>query len=304
MLFRKILIILLPIIGFATFNIGFNEFYYKDNFGAVDYKHNLFPDEGVIFDVFVTGNSQPSAGIDFEVTEELQGLNIAFGSQSVNYDYSMYKAFENHMNNNTIALITLTFFSFCDQYEGSLFRYDPFFDTNTTIQDSIIYDYFPLFGLNRFETTLRNLFNADKDSKSLHYNNDFDEWAIDGLNRYNGHKVRANCNQDLYEENFFYIEKLISDNLDNGRRVYILTMPYHESYWGNLIQDTIEYEKFYSRIDLLTSKHDVVHLDYSIDDRFYSNYEYFHDWDHMNMNGADKFTKIIHNDLSEFSNRD
>lgn len=299
MLIKKIIIILIPLFGFTIFNLGFNELYYEKNFGAVEYKHDLFPEEGEIFDIVVTGNSQPSAGIDFDYVEEINGLNMALGSQSVDYDYEMYKAFEEYMNEDTVVVVTLTFFSFCDRYNGTLFRYDPFLDVQISLEDRIIFNYFPLFGLNRFQTTLRNILNSNNNlnSNELHYNLDFEQWDLEGENRYEGHKTRANCNQEMYEENLQSIENLISENIDAGRDVYILTMPYHETYWGNLLEDEIEYDKFYSRINYLKSKYNINYLDYTIDDRFYNKYEYFKDWDHMNYIGAETFTRILLDDL-------
>lgn len=252
MLTKKIIIILIPLFGFTIFNVGFNEIYYEENFGAVEYKHDLFPEEGEIFDIVVTGNSQPSAGIDFDYVEEVNGLNMALGSQSVDYDYEMYKAFEEYMNEDTVFVVTLTFFSFCDRYNGPLFRYDPFLDVQISLEDRIIFDYLPLFGLNRFETTFWNIINSidEQVTNDFHYNLDFDQWDIDGENRYEGHKIRANCNQEVYVENLQSIENLISENFDAGRDLYILTMPYHETYWGNLLEDEMNIISFIQELTI------------------------------------------------------
>ena len=309
MLHKKLLYLLVPVAFYLLLNIVFNHFFYYDNFGKINYTHNLFPEHNEIFDVVVTGNSQPARAIDFALIDSLNGLNVAMGSQSVDFDYEMLNAFEDNFTEKTIVLLTLTFFSFCDQFSGSNRRYDPFFETDRSLTDRIIESYFPLVGFERTSTSIRNTLNYILDDQNLDvddtrlypYSYDISLWEIDGLRRYEGHKSRALCDEELFNNHWQLIEKIITTNQEKGRQVYILTVPYHYTYFDNLINDEQMNALFYERIELLTMQFNIQHLDYSKDERFYNNINYFRDWDHMNSYGAEKFTKILIDDLLKLS---
>ena len=304
MLFRKSTYILLTVGFYLMINLIFNQLFYYDNFGKIFYRHNLFPEENEIFDVVVTGNSQPSAAIDFSLNNSINGLNIALGSQSLDFDYKMLNAFENNFDEETIILLTLTFFSFCDQYSGSTRRYDPFFETDYVLFDRIIERHLPLVGFERTSTTIKNTlsyisnFNqSEVDMRQTPYTEDLSTWEVDGLRRYSNHKSRSLCDDDVYDFHWEIVEQIISSNQVKGRQVFILTVPYHYSYFNNLKNDLIAYNLFYDRIEILINNFDVKHLDYSNDPRFYNDIKYFRDWDHMNSYGSEIFTKILINDL-------
>lgn len=53
------------------------------------------------------------------------------------------------------------------------------------------------------------------------------------------------------------------------------------------------YDAFYEQIEKIVDKTGIEYYDYSFDERFSNNLDYFMDVDHLNKKGAKKFTKIV-----------
>jgi len=301
MLTKKLALLIFPVAVFILLNLLIN-LYIGSEIKLSRYVHNLFEIESDSIDVVVFGNSQPQYAIFFSEFPEIQGLNLALNSQSVDLDYLMFNSFEPTLKQDAIILIHLSFFSFCQNYSGTMLQYRPFFDVPLSFQDKIIEDYLPLFGINRFSSTMSFLNDRTKTNSELdiasQYSLNIEEWISDGQKRYNSHKEIAQCNDDVLQSNLNYIENMVSYNLSKGRDVFFITVPYHHTYFDNLINDSVEYTKFSQRILYLTTKYNIDHLDYSMDLRFYYEMMYFFDWDHMNQFGSKKFTSILLSDLN------
>lgn len=295
MIFKKLGIIFIFFILFLIVNLIFSEFYFA-KLNQTDYKHNLFPEENTKYDYVVTGNSQPNEGIYFDFFDEYNGLNLALPGQSVDLDYRMYESFQKYMDSETKILISLTFFSFCDRQEKPFFQYQSFFDVEISFEERIINEYLPFFGVNNFLNSI-NQITSENVPNEIEYPKDINQWTIDGENRYLKHARISQCSEELFEENLLIIENLFKENIQNNREVYILIMPYHKSYWNNLISNKIVYDEFYDNINYLSEKYNAQILDYSTDSRFYEDMNLFRNWDHLNNLGAKKFTPILIDDI-------
>ena len=87
-----------------------------------------------------------------------------------------------------------------------------------------------------------------------------------------------------------YFEKLVKDITNNNVRLLIISSPdFYES--DELKTNQYEYARY------IADKYSVPFLDFSNDYRFIRNYEFFHDDCHLNLNGAEMFTKCIVTDL-------
>ena len=92
------------------------------------------------------------------------------------------------------------------------------------------------------------------------------------------------------DENMRILEHIISECGRRGVKVILLTTPVTDLYCDNL--DVRQLELMHACADSLASWHDnVVYWDFMRDARF--SYGDFHDVDHLAVNGAEKFSRIL-----------
>lgn len=79
-----------------------------------------------------------------------------------------------------------------------------------------------------------------------------------------------------------------------GVRPILITTPLTSKYRNGIMSDKMElYDAFYEQIEKIVDKTGIEYYDYSFDERFSNNLDYFMDVDHLNKKGAKKFTKIV-----------
>ena len=77
----------------------------------------------------------------------------------------------------------------------------------------------------------------------------------------------------------------------------LITTPFSKYYTDLVSQEFLQ--EFRSTVDNIASDTGVVYYDYSFDERFRENLQYFSDSDHLNPEGAAYFMSILWNELPE-----
>jgi hypothetical protein len=108
-----------------------------------------------------------------------------------------------------------------------------------------------------------------------------------------------NCSEEAINENLNHIESILENQITNGNRIILLTPPYHEIYNYKMLMNNSLIEEWNRIINTLTEKYNLQYLNYSRDDRFENQYQFFLDDTHLNYLGAKMFTEIVLSDIYE-----
>ena len=111
-------------------------------------------------------------------------------------------------------------------------------------------------------------------------------WQSVSINESTMHPENIKVNMDLLSE---LIEKCQS----HGVQIVFITTPVYHYYYEHI--DPFKYKRMQEMINYLVSKYHIFYFNYLKDARFI-NSDFFNR-DHLNSNGAEKFTKIINDDF-------
>lgn len=98
---------------------------------------------------------------------------------------------------------------------------------------------------------------------------------------------------DYTRQNYRYIKAIADLCLQQGARLVLITTPCWKSYYENLPEKQIR--KMHALTQQLQREYDITYLDYMIDHRFTA--DDFHDSNHLSKQGAEKFTKLLNEDM-------
>ena len=77
----------------------------------------------------------------------------------------------------------------------------------------------------------------------------------------------------------------------------MITTPYTQ-YYNQYVSADFLYE-FYSKIQDIAVEYNITYYDYSHDERYQTNLQYFGDADHLNEEGAVYFTEMLTSEIPE-----
>lgn len=121
-----------------------------------------------------------------------------------------------------------------------------------------------------------------------------DQVDMESAGRTIARRQTEDCEEDNIEDNLISIESILEKCQEKGIRVVLYTAPAYESYYSEL--DSGIYNKTLSINQKLKDKYSVVeYKNYLSDNRF--EVHDFRDPDHLNLNGAQKFTTILRTDF-------
>ena len=124
-----------------------------------------------------------------------------------------------------------------------------------------------------------------------------EEAARHGLRRYDRH-ILANVGPDgkrIYnDEEIEATYKIIELYHEMNAIPVLVTTPYLAEYTQPIIDKDPEFFKdFYGVIDEIKEETGVTYYDYAFDERFVDKYDWFLNSDHLNKEGAKRFTKVV-----------
>lgn len=257
------------------------------------------------------GSSHGKYGFDYSYINKTT-FNFALGSQMPTYDLRVLKSYIDHLSEEAVVFIPVSYFSLFGLSEEDRSEFD---SKNKRYYEFLPYEnikkadkvtklfvaYLPALTAN--EELFTVLFGKDAKEDTLKENSiDKDNAVSSVYSRYKAHIV-----SDKFDENGIRIINNqevcaiyeIIDLCRNNRAIPVLiTTPFLEEYVNEIkTNDPDFFNDFYREIDDIVKRTGVIYCDYSMDERFSRNYDLFFDVDHLNRNGARLFTRIVLDDL-------
>ncbi len=233
----------------------------------------------------------------------MTGFNFALSSQSVQYDKKILEQYIDSFKEDAIVCIPVSYFTF---YRGNPtratgFRYyyflDPQYINDFSIKEYLLYRIFPILasGENKFGLLWRN-------ENSNHQPITENRYEVYELERA-GFK-RAEVHYKSIEEGMGEDEELLTRDLyemieicqRNNLRVVLITTPLMPAYSDNFSQEFLV--EFYNHVDEAIQLYDVEYFDYSRDEEFIYEHDFFRDTDHLNSVGSKVFMERLKEDLA------
>lgn len=232
-------------------------------------------------------------------------FNFANTSQSYNYDYAVLKEFGHYLTDGSVLFIPVSYFSFNNEVissteaEAMSIRYYHFLSPENIpdydLYVDIVTTKFPILSAGE---DIMQLFPKLNSVLTAHAANDgisAEEIARLSQERYNRHF--NNKEEYFMPERIQDLYNIIDYCKKHDITPVLITTPFSKYYNDLVSQDFLQ--EFYTTINTIASDTSVNYYDYSHDDRFSENLEYFADSDHLNDAGAVYFTDILWDEVEE-----
>lgn len=274
-------------------------------------EYNKLPDNSV--DLVVLGSSHGKYGI--KVWDKNQ-MNLALESQGMYYNSKLLEKYEKKIKQGAKVIIPLSVFSFYEPDYSKNIKNENYknyinilnkkeIESNLSWSEYILtHNFSVLYPPVRIMETFNFLINSLKKNK-LEKNR---MYYIDNLRgkefkeNAKGH-AESHISKTTSKMGLKYAISLLELCRKNNWETIFIVVPCHEYYIDELnnIEKDIINKRIYTNLNklenLLNKKYKL--LDYSRDNRFYNNEEYFLNADHLNEKGAEYFTKILLKDIDE-----
>lgn len=309
--FIKNVLILTVIISFITGGINYAYMHHSINYGTMGECRNdaayivNVPDKIQICNF---GNSHGYYGFNYDAyCDDFICFNFSLPSQTMSYNYRILQNFQENIETDAVVFICISYTSFfgMDETESEDFlsknkRYYHFLDKQYIkeydARTNLFVNYFPALStdaMDLFKTTIG--INQVKDYWQSTTSGD--AALSHGLRRYESHvacNVDYNGKRIINEDEISALYEMIYLCKTIGATPILITTPYLSEYTDPVLEsDPGFYDDFYEIIGTIINETDVEYFDYQFDDRFSSNYSYFFNSDHLNKEGAKKFTDIL-----------
>ena len=232
-------------------------------------------------------------------------FNFANTSQSFDYDYAVLQEYGHYMTDDSVLFIPVSYFSFNNEVTNSkeaeamsiryyhflspknIPNYDPYVDIVTTRLPilSAGEDILKLF------PKLDSVLTAHAANEGI----DVEEFARRAQDRYSRHF--DNKDEYFMPERIENLYDIIDYCKENNITPVLITTPFSK-YYNDLVSPDF-LQEFHATINTITSDTGVSYYDYSHDERFNENLEYFLDSDHLSEAAAVYFTDILWDEIEE-----
>ena len=269
-----------------------------------------FDSLGTYFWEIQIGNLGSSHGMyDFNYDRLTERGNVCFNfantSQSFDYDYAILKEYVQYMDEKSVLFIPVSYFSFNNEVVSdteaeamsiryyhflspeNIPNYDPYVDlvTNRLPILSAGKDILKLFP--KIETVLT--------AHAQEYEINVEEFARAARERYSRHF--DNKDEYFMPERIEELYEIIAFCRENDITPVLVTTPL-SNYYADLVSQEF-LQEFLATVNKIASDTGVNYYDYSHDERFYGNLEYFSDADHLNDEGSIYYTAILWDEVEE-----
>ena len=253
------------------------------------------------------GSSHTKYGIKYP--KDINGYNFALSAQTFYYDNKILKKYSNKLKENCIVIIPISIFSFYAGMdtenidENYIFILEKKDILHLKNKEYFLLKYFSATQpLSRLYKTFFNIIDVLKNRNlnkfEVIYHNNFTllEMKNDSIEA-----VERHLKNSSLENNYISIQQVIEILKFLEEKKYIpifITTP--TTYLFNEQMGIKNFEKrIYNNIKEVEKQmgKKYLYLDYSHDQRFEKNIEYFMDSDHLNENGAEYFTEILLEDI-------
>ena len=266
------------------------------------------------------GSSHGQRGFNYE---DFKGKyvcsNFGMSSQSLFYDYMILQHYRDKLKPDAVVFIDISYFSFFGrpEAEGEAFlsrnkRYYKFLPREKIMQydwkTDIYVNYLPCLSPGGLTVLAKHILGLNKGAKIIEGDfNIYDEgWnivtnshdvAIDAPQAYGrhiSHRFDENGHRLRRQESFEAIYGMIELCRSIGAKPILVTVPYMQEYTSLILKEDAEfYSDFYAVIEEIKSSTGIEYYDYGFDERFCYDYGLFINSDHLNREGARRFTNIL-----------
>lgn len=294
MLLRKILIVLLPILGFLLVNVILAGTI-QDNFVfPARYKHNIFPEDNEFFDYVVVGHSHARDSFDFDLTTQ-NGINLALSAQTIEWSDKMLQQYEGHFNDETIIIVEISYSSFCTDIQKPLVRYIPlgfrYNEIGLEIEEYIIEKFFPFVGFNGAWDFFLNGQTHFADIQ-LEYNTE-EELNANAMAYFESNFIYSSCSQENIDKNYTDLLKLIEHQKNRGREVLLYSAPIYHKVSNNFSNNIVKVEISNKLINQISEIYELEYYNLYNINSISSDFENFRNANHLNSKGAKLFMEFF-----------
>ena len=253
------------------------------------------------------GSSHGMYGLFYSKTD-FSKMNLARSAQNYYYDLELLEKYSDKLNDEVVILIPISMISFYSHFREDInVNYIPLLKSNEIMgiefkKYCLMKNFLILYPISNSLNIVKNikkLKNSDsnivypKDLKMIERKKESKNTVEQHLGISPKYYLIKNAEQDFVNL-INYIEK-------KSWKYVLITTPFSYLYNENIekYQKDAFKERIYDNIKEVEKKLNkkFVYLDYSHDERFENNLEYFYDDDHLNEKGAKYFTEILLGDL-------
>lgn len=244
-----------------------------------------------------------------------KAANLAYGQQDIQLDAALFNIYAERLNDLQFLVLeidyfTLDFFQNKDyfrlpwyyKYHGiEIYNINYFNKLSLYSSNPDFFNSYLLRKLNPWNSQLEiNEFGfVTKGNLGVFYNNNYDSLKINLISKERLKYVHKETSSIARKKNKIIINEIVNYCKLNKIEVIIVSSPMFITYRQNKIKTKDENRIKY--IDSLSSDNlHVTHLNYESDQRF--TITDFKDDDHLNPNGAKKFTQLLNRDLERLYN--
>jgi hypothetical protein len=253
-------------------------------------------------EILVTGASH-ATGVDPKAMDR-SAFNIASGSQSLHYDTALVMKYAGSMPKLKLVVFAISYHSLEYKLSNSIERWRAGFykqvygiagedgDGGFQLTD---YSYIALYTPKEaFRQALGSLGGVEVNTSAGAIVKNAAEYEVS--EDFGRHRVKLHETQmrpiDI-AANVAALERACSLLKQRGVAVVFITVPAHRTYYHHINQTS--YQRMQETIKRVTEKYQVPYFNYFYDDRFAD--DDFVNSDHLNENGANKFTRILNQDV-------
>lgn len=265
-------------------------------------KHRYMEKNAKDVQVLILGSSQPFFGINPDYMT-YKAYNLAGGAQSLYYDEQMTYRYLNKMQSLKCVIIPITYFSFnyelCDNEEKwrgyFYYRYWGIKHPELDMYNAKLYSYSALYGLERIKYLVKDRFHVADTLANLLDNGFMANDTLpnnnisDSLGRARVKLHTSMMRSSRYANNVKQLDSFIQTLTLRNIKVIFITVPVYKTYYQYCSPAVLENNR--ETISTLALKYGCSYFDHFKDSRFTK--KDFWDNDHLNINGAKKFTLLL-----------
>ena len=251
------------------------------------------------------GNSHSYFGFNYEdAAKQYTCFKFALESQSLRYDCKILEYYKNKIQNGAVVFISLSYTSFFGKpevknadFESQNIRYYNILPKELIDQynsrTAFYVKYYPIIYYSNPISLLKTLLLINRDS----WDRETSPEKSDGLSRCEYHVTRL-CDENgkrIYnQQSLEALYRMIDICREIGAKPVLITMPYLHEYTDAVYENDPQFFiDFHTIIDEVSNNTGIEYYDYSEDARFSHEYSLFFNSDHMNRQGARKFTNTL-----------
>lgn len=260
-------------------------------------------------EVLNLGNSHEQAGIIYDDTK-FKGYNMALASQPFEYDYQVLDFYHEHLANGAIVIIPISYFDWYYNYEEIFMseisayneRYYSILDKdhimNYKIQKDILYNRFPLLTAGKSMTYIFDDINWTNEAVNNNIVNNINETAEYKYKSWTEEVMASKTaeKERVKSKNIRYLKKTINYCYKQGYKPVLVTLPMTNQLTKKFSQEFKN--DYYACIEEVLAEYPQLrYFDYSTNQIFSGNLQFFSDSDHLNADGALAFSEMFFEEL-------